>query len=97
MKAHGISRPHLLEHVPVQAAGAEVILGVHFDPIDGRIALEEFAVVAGAQPDARAQVVRRFQLFFPCSLASLPGSPCARLPPIFSQVPAFTILKSFGS
>ena len=106
VEAERVVCPHALEHVPVVAARAEVVLAVDLDPADRGPGLQEVAVVPGAQPDPGAEAKRRgargadcahprLQLFF--SLAFMPGSPCLRLPPICAQVPAFTALKSFGS
>ena len=76
------------------AALAEVVLAVHFQPAGRGPRARELRVMPRAQPDAGAEP-RQAQPFF--ILASLPGSPCFMLPPICTQVPAFTTLKSFGS
>ena len=87
--------PHALEHVVVEPASAKVVFAVDLDPPGRRPSVEKFAVVPGAKADARAPALVRVQPFF--SMASLPALPWTRLPPICTQVPAFTTLKSFGS
>ena len=89
MQAHRVMGAHPLEHVAVVAAGAEVVFAVDLDPAERGPRFQECAVMRGPQPDAFSQL-----LF---SMASLPGLPSSRLPPIFTHVPALTILKSFGS
>lgn len=81
-----------LQHAQVVAAGAEVVFAVDLDEAERGPRAQKIRVMRGAQPDSRAE---RFQLLF--SVASLPGWPWTRLPPICKQVPAFTTLKSFGS
>lgn len=88
---------HAFQHAAIVAAGTEVVLAMHLEPAAAgtKIGLRghEIGVVPRPQPDARQEHAQRF-IF---SLAGLPGSPCLRLPPICTQVPVFTILKSFGS
>jgi hypothetical protein len=90
VKADRIVGANPLQHVQVMAARAEVVLAVDLQPVHGLARRREFGVMRRAQPNPRAQA----QLL---SFASFPAWPCTRLPPIFSQVPLLTALKSFGS
>jgi len=94
VQAQGIVAAHAFQHAQVRAARAEVVLGVHFQPAGGGPRARKLRVMPRAQPDAGAEPGQAQPFFI---LASLPGSPCLRLPPICTQVPALTTLKSFGS
>ena len=95
MKAHREFGAHALKHMAVAPACAKIVLAVHLDPADIGRRAQKIAVVPRAQPDPDPEGLPGAQVFF--SIAILPFSPCFRLPPICTQVPVFTALKSLAS
>ena len=96
VQAYRVIGTYVFEHVPIKAAGAEIVLAMNLQPAGRGVRVPKIPVMSGAQPYTSAGWTHCNQPFF-LSIASLPGSPWVRLPPICTQVPDLTTLKSFGS